>query len=183
MSSRFAGRHRKSRMPSRRTLSAVTGVAAVVVAVTTGAVPLPFVAPGGARGADPGVPDKAEPVSLYVGPGAPSAPGRHAAAGYAGAGVARSGAGSAPGSTAPGASATGQPTASARPSAFGGPPHKSPEPSTSSPAPSHGGPVPSLPVPLPTATPTPSLPSVPTPSLPTLPAFPLPTVSLPPLLP
>ena len=61
MSSRSSGRHRKSRMSSRRTLTVVTGAAGVVVAVTTGAVPVTLVppdrpatpAPGQGRSSDP----------------------------------------------------------------------------------------------------------------------------------
>lgn len=69
MSRRSTGRHRKSRMPSRRTLSVVTGAAGLVVAVTTGAVPVPLVSPGDAHeGGDA----RAEPATLYVDSGAPS---------------------------------------------------------------------------------------------------------------
>ena len=61
MSSRSSGRHRKSRMSSRRTLTVVTGAAGVVVAVTTGDVPVTLVppdrpatpAPGQGRSSDP----------------------------------------------------------------------------------------------------------------------------------
>ena len=60
MSRRSSGRHRKSRMPSRRTLSVVTGAAGLVVAVTTGAIPVPLVSPGDAHERDA----RAEPVTL-----------------------------------------------------------------------------------------------------------------------
>lgn len=167
------GRHHKSRMPSRRTCSAVTGVAAVVVAVTAGAVRLPSVAPGDAHDGDARAAQTAQPVSLYVAAGAPSRAGADGRAlGGAKASPARSG-----GSGAVAAEPS-QPTASARPSAFAGPPGGHSAPATSTPPPSGAGPVPSLPVPLPTGTPTPSLPGLPdVPNLPT-PTSPLPLPAL-----
>jgi hypothetical protein len=192
VSRRCTGRHRKPRMPSRRTLSVVTGAAGLVVAVTSGAVPLPLESPGdpyergapGARGAQ-----TAHPVALYVGSGAPSATGTDPGAGprSGAADATRSRGGSQPTSGAPGASGssqTSQRTASAEPSAVGGatsrpapssspaPSDGDPVPSDGDPVPSDGDPVPSLPVPLPTAIWTPSLPDGPTSTLPLPPLLP-----------
>jgi hypothetical protein len=161
VSRRSSGRHRKSRLPSRRTLSVVTGVAGLVVAVTTGAVPVPLVSPGDAHERDA----RAEPVTLYADSAAPSGAPHDQTGGRAG---------SDPGKGAvPGTSET--PTAQPSPSAQASTPTTGPGRSrgpSSSPAPSDGGPVPTVPVPLPSTTSS-------TPNLPGLPGLPLPAPSLP----
>jgi hypothetical protein len=198
VSRRFAGRHRKSRLPSRRFMAVVTGSAAAVVAVTTGVVPLPDGALGSTPGGVARSAQTAEPVTLYAAPGAPPAAGRHVGAESgsgagvepgkgSGAGLTGPGAGSPSRSVAPGASATPHPSAAAHPStshpstshpsAFGGTHSEGPDRATSSPPGSDGGSVPGLPLPLPTV--TSSIPAVPVPSLPLVPTSSLPVPLLP----
>jgi hypothetical protein len=178
VSPRSTGRHRKTRLPWRRTLSVASGAAtaSLVVAVTTGAVHLPSVAPGqahesGARGAQ-----TAEPVSLYVASGAASKAGGPAGSNSAARELRPASRASDSGPSAE-PTATAAPTNAAEPSAYAAPRLSSsassspaPSPSGGSPTPSDGSPAPGLPVPLPTVTSLPSVPSVP--SVPSLPAIP-----------
>jgi hypothetical protein len=149
VSRRSSGRHRKSHIPSRRTLTVVTGAAGVVVAVTTGAGPLPLVSPGEAHESDA----RAEPITLYVDSKSPSGAPQDETGHRSGSG---SGTGAVPGiSQAP----TSKPWPSPHASAPTAQPGRGRGPSAS-PSPSDGAPA--LPVPLPSTTSSfPSLPNLP----------------------